>query len=174
MRKKRRGDQQDQGQKQEARRLFLDTLFLLCNQAFSLERSHAATARRGNSLTIPLILDITSSKYTFYARLSRSGDSDDVAIRVGLELTTDEGGRRLVSDGVEETVDGEVLLLTSEDVLDAEVVEQIAVTLALDCDGVPEDGHFGVVHQALRHDLGRTKLAPANEDVNVRAVFCKV
>ena len=45
-----------------------------------------------------------------------------------------------MTDGVEETRDGKVFLLTVQHVLDAEVVEEVAVTLTFDCDGVPEDG----------------------------------
>lgn len=34
--------------------------------------------------------------------------------------------------------------------------------------------NFWVVHEPFLHDLRRTELTPANEDVYVRAVFCQV
>ena len=45
-----------------------------------------------------------------------------------------------MTDGVEETGDGEVFLFAGLDVLDAEVVKEVAVTFAFKCDGVPENG----------------------------------
>lgn len=159
---------------QVARHSFLDTLLFLSNHTLSLQRGHTTTARTGDSLTVALILYISGREDTLDARLRCPGDSNDVPIRIGLELSPNELGRGLMTDGIEETVDGEVLLLASKDVADAEIVEQITVTLALDGHGVPEDGDLGVREEAFCHDLGCTELAAADEHVHVRAVLCQV
>lgn len=154
--------------------LFLDALLLLSNQALCLQRGHATTARRGDSLAIPFVLNITCREDAFYACLGGAGDGDNVAIRVRLELAANEGSRGLVADSVEETCNGKIFLFASDHVLNAEVVQEIAVTLALDGDGVPKDGDFRVVHETFRHNLRRAELASPDENVDVRAVFCEV
>lgn len=48
--------------------------------------------------------------------------------------------RRMLTDGVEEPIDGEVRLDARRRILNAEVVQQIAVALAFDRDCVPKHG----------------------------------
>lgn len=43
-----------------------------------------------------------------------------------------------MTDSVEETGDGKVFLFTVRHVLDAEVVQKVAITLTFDRDGMPE------------------------------------
>lgn len=45
-----------------------------------------------------------------------------------------------MANSVEETVDLEVFLLTSHDVLDAQAVKEVTVSQALGSHSVPEDG----------------------------------
>lgn len=152
----------------------LDRLLLLGNKPLHLESSHTPTPCTGDSLPIPLILDITRRKDTLHTGLGGTGDSDDIAIGIGLELRAHEGSRGLVADSVEQPIDGEIALLAGLHVLDTEVVEEVAVALTLDGDGVPEDGDLGVVLQPLLHDLGGAELPTADEDVDVRSVFREV
>ena len=84
-------------------------------------------------------MDITSSEDTFHGCLRCNRNGDDVAIGVGLELVANESGGGFVADGVEKTVDCKVAFLACLHVLDTEVVEEVAVTLAFCGDGVPED-----------------------------------
>ena len=124
----------------DSQNLLFNTLILLRQHLLNLKRGHTPTPRTRDRLPIPLILHITSGKHTSNARLCRSGDGQDVPIGVNLELVADEGGGGFVADGVEETGDGEVFLFAGLDVLDAEVVKEVAVTFAFKCDGVPENG----------------------------------
>ena len=48
-----------------------------------------------------------------------------------------EGRRRFVANGIKEPVNGEVFLFAREDVLDAEILEEVAVALAFCGDCVP-------------------------------------
>jgi hypothetical protein len=155
-------------------RSFLNTFLLFGDQTFCLEGSHATTTRRGDRLTVPLVLNVAGSEDTLHARLCRSGNGDDVAVGICLKLVSDKGGGGLMSDGVEETIHREVFLLSSDDVLDAEVVEEVAVTLALDCDGVPEDGDFGVVHETLGHDFRCAELSTSDKDIHMRAILGQI
>ena len=154
--------------------LLLHALLFLGDQPFRLQRSHTATTSRSNGLTVALVLDVASCEHTLDTCLGSTRDSDNVTIRICLELATDKGGGGFVTDSIEETIDGEVLLLTSDDVLYAEVVEEVAITMALDRDSIPEDRDLGMVHEPLSHDFRRTQLATADKNVNVRAIFCEV
>jgi hypothetical protein len=154
--------------------VLLNALLLLGDQALSLQRSHTATACGRDRLAVPLILNITCCKNALHTCLRGSRDGNDVAIGVGLQLSANKRSRRLVANSVEETGNGEIFLLSSEGVLDTEVVKEVTVTLALDSDGVPEDSDFGVIHQALGHDLGGTELAPSYENVDVGAILGQI
>ena len=117
-----------------------DTFLLFRQHLLDLKSSHATTPSARDRLSVPLILHIAGSEHPPDTRLCRSGDSQDVPIGIDLKLIAHEGGSGFVTDGVEETRDGKVFLLTVQHVLDAEVVEEVAVTLTFNCDGVPEDG----------------------------------
>jgi hypothetical protein len=87
--------------------LILCTLLLLLrNEPLCLERSHAPTSCTSDSLSIPLILHVASSKYALDARLRRSRDSDDISIEVRLQLRAYEGRSWLMSDRIEESAHG--------------------------------------------------------------------
>jgi len=117
--------------------LLLPQLLFLSNQLLRLQRSHAPASRTRDRLPIPLILHVPSCKHALHRRLCRSGYGDDVAIRVSLDLGAYEGRRRFVANGIEEPVNGEVFLFAREDVLDAEILEEVAVALAFCGDCVP-------------------------------------
>lgn len=147
--------------------LILDALLLLSNQPLGLERSHAPTARTRDRLAISLVLYITSSKDTLDTRLGRAGHRDDVPVGVRLQLTANETGRWLMTDGVEQSIDREVLLLARQDVLDSQVVQQISVALTFDGGRVPEDGDFRIIEQSFRHNLRRAQLRTPDENVDM-------
>jgi len=96
-------------------------------------------------------------------------------------------GRR--TDGIEQAVDGKVLFLTRKDVLDTEVVQEVAITLAFRSSRIPEDSlgislsrvidkrrikthDLGVVQETLCHDFGSAEFGTADEDVDMRAILC--
>ena len=120
--------------------LQLDALLFFRQHLLDFKSGHATTSGTRDRLPVPLILHIASSEHPPDTRLCRSGDSQDVPISIDLKLVAHEGGGGFVTDCVEETRDGKVFLFTVQHVLDAEVVEEVAVTLTFDCDGVPEDG----------------------------------
>lgn len=109
---------------------------LLRDKPLRLERSHAARSGRGDSLSVLLVLDISSSEDTLDARLRGAGHGLDVAVNVELDLRLDERRGGLVADGVEETVDVEVGRLLRLYVLEGERGEQLAVALAFRRDGL--------------------------------------
>ena len=104
---------------------------LLSEQPLGLEGGHASGSSRGDGLLVPLVLHVSGREHTHHARLRRSGDGEDVAVRVGLDLLHEEGRGRDVTDGVEESVDGEGRLLLRLVVEDGKTVEEVAVTKAL-------------------------------------------
>lgn len=115
------------------------TLFLFCQHFLDLKSGHATTSSARDRLSVLLVLHITGGVHPPHARLCRSGDSQDVSININLELIAHDGSGRFVTDSVEETGDGKVFLFTVQHVLDAEVVQEVAVTLTFECDGMPED-----------------------------------
>ena len=84
-------------------------------------------------------MDITCSKDTLDASLCCAGYGDDVTVFVCVQLITHERGSGFVSDGVEETIDRKVFLFACEHVLDAQVVEKVAIPLALGSNRVPKN-----------------------------------
>lgn len=160
-------------------------------QAFRLERRHTSGPGTRNRLPVFFILHVSRSENTLDARLRRSGDRSDVSVLVRLDLPLDEVGRGFVTDGVEETVDGEVAGFVGLEVSDGERLEEVAVALAFLGDGlserlarntrrlgktthVPKNRDLWVVDQPLGHDLGRSEFTPTNEDVNVTSILCQV
>lgn len=119
-------------------------------------------------------MDVTGSKDTLDGGLGGSGDGDDVAVLVSGDLAGDELGRWDVADGVEETVDVELLGLLGLHVLDGEGLQEFTVTAGLGGNCVPEDSDLGVRDETLGHDLGSAELVTADEDVDVGGVLCQV
>lgn len=116
-----------------------DTLIFclfLTDQSFRLQRSHTSRSGRRDGLSVFLILDITRRKDTFDGCLRGTRDSSDVSIFVQCDLALDEGSGGFVSDGVEQTVDLEILLLSRLDILDLERLEEVSITFALCRDGL--------------------------------------
>ena len=128
-------------------------LFLLRDQLLDFESRHAAAASAGDRLAVALILHVTRRVHALDRRLRRPRDGDDVPVLIGLHLLADDAGSGLVTDGVEETVDREVLLLAGLDVLDAQVVQELAIALALGRDRVPEDGLRSNAALAIRAEV---------------------
>lgn len=141
---------------------------VLLQPSLRVEGSHASSSGRGDGLAVPLVLDITGSKDTGDVGLSRAGDGLDVTILVQVQLTLEQGGGGDVANGVEETIDIHRASLFGDGVLEDEGAEQLAVTLALDRDGVVENGDLGVARKTVGHDLGGTKLVTADQNVDVR------
>lgn len=86
------------------------------------ERAERTTASTGDCLPVSLVLNITSGKYALDIRYCRTGDRDDITIRVRVDLTADQARCGFMSNSVEETVDGEVGNLTGLGILGAEAV----------------------------------------------------
>lgn len=125
-------------------------LLLLREETLSLERSDAPSAGTRNCLAVLLVLDVAGGKDTLDRGEGRSGLGDDVAVRVDGDLAADERRCRLVAcacwsalagvvwvgeertDGVEETVDGEVLDLAGLGVTNCDRLKKVlrAETLA--------------------------------------------
>jgi hypothetical protein len=55
------------------------------------------TARRGDGLSISLVLDVTCSKHTLEVRLGSTGDSNDIPVRVRVDLIPDKRRGRLMA-----------------------------------------------------------------------------
>lgn len=145
--------------------MLLGEMFL--QPSLRVESSHASGTGTGDSLAILLVLDITGSKDTGDVGLGRAGGGLDVTILVQGELALEEGSGGDVANGVEETVDVHGASLLGDSVLELEALEQLAVTLALDGNGVVEDGDLGVARETVGHDLGSTELVTTNQDVDV-------
>ena len=120
--------------------LQFDALFLFRQHLLDFKSGHATASSTCDRLSVPLILHVTGSEYSPDTRLRRSRDSQDVSVGIDLELVAHDCGGGFVTNSVEETGDGKVFLLTVQHVLDAEVVEKVAVTLTFNRDGVPKDG----------------------------------
>jgi len=118
----------------------LNPFFLLREKPFDLQCSHAAAASTRDGLSVPFVLDVTCCKDTLDASLCCAGYGDDVTLFVCVQLVTDQGGSGFVPNGVEETIDRKVFCFACEHVLDAEIVEKVAVSLALSSNRVPKDG----------------------------------
>lgn len=139
-----------------------------------LQSSHAASTSAGNSLAVPLVLDITSGEDAGDARLGGAGLGNDVALGVGVDLTLDEGSGGVVADGVEEAVCLDRLLLAGDDVLDDQVAhEAVITTLDLRSDRVEAHGDLGVLEQSCGHGLASTQHITTYKNSDVRAVFCE-
>lgn len=129
----------------------------------------------GDSLSVPLILNITSSKDTLNAGKGSARLGDNIAIGVSLKLALDEGGSRIVTDGIEKTVGLKSLLLASGNILDDQVAhETLVVTLDLDTDGVEPDSDLLVVQQPMGHDAAGPQLVLANQHCDVAAILGEV
>lgn len=99
--------------------------FFFCQQALALEGSYASGSSRGDSLLVPLILDVSSCEDTLDGGHRGARLSDNVAVVVALDLIADKASRWLVADCVKETVHLQIPLLASLGVLDGEVRKQI-------------------------------------------------
>lgn len=152
----------------------LNALLLLSDQTLGLQRSHTATACGGDGLTVPLILDITSSEDALDTGLRRAGYGHNVALRIRLQLVTDQTGGGFVANSVKETVDLEVFFFAGDDILDDETIEEIAIAFALGGNRVPKDGDLGVALQTLCHNLRCPQFTAADENVDVRAILGQV
>lgn len=141
---------------------------VLLQPSLRVEGSHASSSGRSDGLAVPLVLDITGSKDTGDVGLGRAGDGLDVTILIQVQLTLEQGGGGDVANGVEETVDIHRASLLGDGVLEDEGAEQLAVTLALDRDGVVENSDLGVARETVGHNLGGTKLVTADQNVDVR------
>jgi len=115
------------------------TLFLFRQHFLNLKSGHATTSSTRDRLSVLLVLHITGGEHSPHARLGCSGDSQDVSIGIDLKLVAHDGSGGFVADSVEETGDRKIFLFTARHVLDAEVVQKIAITLTFDRDGVPEN-----------------------------------
>jgi len=58
-----------------------------------------------------------------------------------------------MSDGVEQAIRLEILLLSTVGILDSEVSEEVSITLRFGGDSVPKNGDLRVAHRSLRHNL---------------------
>lgn len=141
---------------------------VLLQPSLRVEGSHASSSGRGDSLAVPLVLDITGSKDTGDVGLGRAGDGLDVTILIQVQLTLEQRCGGDVANGIEETVDIHGAGILGDGVLDDEGAEQLAVTLALNRDGVVENGDLGVARETVGHDLRGTELVTADQNVDVR------
>jgi hypothetical protein len=92
--------------------------------------------------------------------------------------------------GIKQATHGQVLYISTKDVLNAKVIEKVTITLALHGDSVPQNslsqsevatGRDGQITHNLRmtdqpfcHYLGCSELSSAHEDVDVGSIFCQV
>lgn len=147
---------------------------MLGNELFGVQGGHASSTSTGNSLSIPLVLNITSSKDALNAGVCGARDGLDVAILVHLDLTLDEGGGRVVTDGVEEAVGLDSLLLAGDVVLDNKVAHE-AVIATLDLGGMAVETHsdLGVGEKAVGHGTAGTEDVATDEDGDMAGVLGK-
>lgn len=76
-----------------------------------------------------------------------------------------------LTNGVEETVDGEIPGLARLSIAKSDGGEEIAVSLGLNRLRVPEDGDLGVSEETLGHDLGGAENVATNDNVDVGSVL---
>ena len=92
--------------------------------------------------------------------------------------------------GIKQATHGQVLYISSKDVLNAKVIEKVAITLALHGDSVPQnsllqsevatgrDGqithNLSIVEQSFLHYFGCSELSSAHEDVDMGSIFCQI
>src|SRR5579883_1311829 len=85
-------------------------LFLMGGEeALGFQGRHAAHPRRRHGLAEHLVLDVAGGEDAGNVGRGAVGRGHDVALRVHGELALEEGGRRLVADGDEDAVDGQLL-----------------------------------------------------------------
>lgn len=149
-------------------------ILLFCDEALRFEGSHTPAPRARDRLTVDLVLHITCGKHTTDVRLRCPGYRLDVTVRIALELSANEFRGGLVANRIEQAVDGQVPDLVVRCMLDPERVEQVTVTETFGRHSVPEDLDFGVVLQALCHDLARTQLVATYEDIDFAGVLGQV
>lgn len=149
---------------------------MLVSIYFLNNREAEGGKRTGTSdgLAITLILHITSGKHTLEAGHAGTGLGDDVALVVEVDLALEQSSGRVVTDGVEEAVGVDGLLLAGDGVLDAQVGHQAAgLVLAqhLDTHGVPADVHLGVLEEALGHGLAGAEGVATDQHGDTAAVL---
>lgn len=119
-------------------------------------------------------MHVTAGKDTLDAGEAGARLGDHIAILVQIDLALDEGVGRVMTNGIEQTVGINDLLLATVGVLDTEVGhEPVGLVLANDLgsDGVEADGALGVSKQAIGHDLTGTQLVAADQHGDVAAIL---
>lgn len=100
----------------------------------------------GNSLPIPLVLNITGSKDTLDARKGSAGLGDHIALGIRLQLTLDEVGGWVVADSIEQAIGWQCLLLARHHVLNDNMAHQtVVITFDLNTNRVETDRDLAVV-----------------------------
>lgn len=146
----------------------------LSNELLGIQSGNTTSAGTGDSLAVTLVLNITAGEDTLDGGVAGTRLGENVAILIELDLLLDEGIGGVVTNGVEQTVGLDKLLLAGNSVLDTEVGHQtIRLVLAnnFGSDGVEADNTLGVGKEAVSHDLGGTELVTTNKDGDTAAIL---
>ena len=90
--------------------------FLRGEPALGLKRSHAPETGGSDRLTEYVVGDVAGSEYTLYAGRCRAGRRLNIAVGLQCDLASHEVGRRLMTDGDEDTVDQKIVERAGHDI----------------------------------------------------------
>ena len=88
-------------------------------------------------MTVAFVLYVSGGEDTLDTCLRRPGNSNDVAVRIGLKLTTDDGSCRFMTNGIEQTVDLQVVFLAGDGIANAKVLKDLTIPKTFAGYGVP-------------------------------------
>src|SRR6186997_2983781 len=127
----------------------------------SVDGGLAAIARGGHCLAVVMVVHVARDEHALDLR-SGLPDHLEVAAGADVELALEELRVRLVADGDEEALDGELARLACLRVAEGEGVNG-HIALHLGDLLVPEDLDFRVVERPVLHDPAAAELVAANE-----------
>src|SRR5437868_4409062 len=131
------------------------TLFLVFQPALCFDRRHASGSGSRDGLTENRILNIAAGKDAGNIRPRGAGLRLDVALFVEVDLSLEDLGIRIMANGNEQSIDGQVGLLLG--LMVEKFQARDAAFRAADnlFDGrVPDEFDFRICHGAVLHDLG--------------------
>src|SRR5262249_350504 len=137
--------------------------------ALGIDRGHATAAGGGDRLPVHLVLHVATREYAVDAGVGALALGRDVAARVEIELALEELRVRLVADGDEHAVAGELAHLAGLQVAELRAAHAALVGSAEDLfdHRVPDERDLRVAPGPIGHDLGGAELVPAVHQMHV-------
>lgn len=131
----------------------------------------------GDSLAVLLVLDVTGGENALNACVALARLGDQVTVLIHVELTLEQLGGGVVSDGVEETLCLDGLLLLGDVVAHDKMRHEAALlVLALDlgCARVEQDFDLGVCSEPPGVGARRPQLVTADQDSDLLRLLGQV